>query len=92
MRALSPVATSSANEATPRCSVWASHGVASLVGRAGALASEPGPSYSAGRGIFLDQGSNLHPLHWQARSFPLHGQGSPTSNFNMKLDLEVNLI
>ena len=26
----------------------------------------------AARGIFLDQGSNLCPLHWQADSFPLH--------------------
>ena len=28
-------------------------------------------------GIFPDQGSNLHPLHWQAASQPLDHQGSP---------------
>ena len=29
-------------------------------------------------GIFLDQGSNPCPLHWQADSLPLRHQGSPT--------------
>ena len=28
-------------------------------------------------GIFLDQGSNLSPLHWQLVSHPLYHQGSP---------------
>ena len=28
-------------------------------------------------GIFPDQGSNPHPLHWQADSYPLRHQGSP---------------
>ena len=28
-------------------------------------------------GIFLDQGSNPCPLHWQADSLPLSHQGSP---------------
>ena len=28
-------------------------------------------------GIFLDQGSNLCPLHWKADSYPLCHQGSP---------------
>ena len=28
-------------------------------------------------GIFLDQGSNPCPLHWQTGSYPLHYQGSP---------------
>ena len=27
--------------------------------------------------IILDQGSNLHPLDWQADSYPLYHQGSP---------------
>ena len=36
-----------------------------------------GPSCSAARGIFPDQGSNPCPLHWQADSQPLHHQGSP---------------
>ena len=47
------------------------------------LVAEPGPqstgsvvvahglSCSAARGIFPDQGSNLHLLHWQADSLPL---------------------
>ena len=34
-------------------------------------------SCSAARGIFLDQGSNPCPLHWQADSSPLRHQGSP---------------
>ena len=29
-------------------------------------------------GIFPDQRSNLGPLHWQADSYPLHHQLSPT--------------
>ena len=36
-----------------------------------------GPSRSAACGIFLDQGSNPCPLHWQADSQPLRHQGSP---------------
>ena len=36
-----------------------------------------GPSCSAACGIFLDQGSNPCPLHWQSDSQPLHHQGSP---------------
>ena len=36
-----------------------------------------GPSRSAARGIFPDQGSNPCPLHWQADSQPLRHQGSP---------------
>ena len=32
-------------------------------------------------GIFLDQGSNLCLLHWQADSLPLGHQGSPASSF-----------
>ena len=34
-------------------------------------------SCSAACGIFLDQGLNLCPLHWQADSQPLRHQGSP---------------
>ena len=34
-------------------------------------------SCSAAFGIFLDQGLNLCPLHWQADSYPLYHQGSP---------------
>ena len=36
-----------------------------------------GLSCSASCGIFLDQGSNPCPLHWQADSQPLRHQGSP---------------
>ena len=56
---------------------------ASLVGStgsrgAGSVAVAHGPSCSAACGIFPDQGSNPHPLHWQADSQPLHHQGSPS--------------
>ena len=36
-----------------------------------------GLSCSTACGIFLDQGSNPRPLHWQADSQPLRHQGSP---------------
>ena len=36
-----------------------------------------GPSCSAARGIFPDQGSNPRPLHQQVDSQPLRHQGSP---------------
>ena len=36
-----------------------------------------GLSCSAACGIFLDQGSNLCPLHWQVDSYPVYHQGSP---------------
>ena len=45
--------------------------------RAGSVAVAHGPSCSAACGIFLDQGSNPCPLHWQADSQPLRHQGSP---------------
>ena len=32
--------------------------------------------------IFLDQGSNPCPLHWQVGSYPLYHQGSPWVSFN----------
>ena len=41
-----------------------------------------GLSYSTACGIFLDQGSNLCPLHWQANSYPLCHQGSLQMTFN----------
>ena len=37
-----------------------------------------GVSCSAAGGIFSDQGLKVCPLHWQADSYPLHHQGSPT--------------
>ena len=45
--------------------------------RAGSAIVAHGPSCSAARGIFPDQGSNPCPLHWQADSLPLRHQGSP---------------
>ena len=47
--------------------------------RAGSAIVAHGPSRSAARGIFPDQGSNPCPLHWQADSQPLRHQGSPVS-------------
>ena len=45
--------------------------------RAGSVIVAHGPSRSAARGIFPDQGSNPCPLHWQADSQPLRHRGSP---------------
>ena len=45
--------------------------------RAGSVVVAHGPSCSAARGIFPDQGSNPCPLHRQANSQPLCHQGSP---------------
>ena len=47
--------------------------------RTGSVIVAHGPSCSAARGIFPDQGSNPCPLHWQADSQPLRHQGSPVS-------------
>ena len=44
---------------------------------AGSVIVAHGPSCSAARGIFPDQGSNPCPLHWQADSQRLRHQGSP---------------
>ena len=44
---------------------------------AGSAIVAHGPSRSAARGIFPDQGSNPCALHWQADSQPLCHQGSP---------------
>ena len=43
----------------------------------GSVVVAHGVSYSEACGIFLDQGSNLCPLHWQTDSYPLGHQGSP---------------
>ena len=50
--------------------------------RAGSVVVAHGPSRSAARGIFPDQGSNPCPLHWQADSQPLRHQGSPCQDFD----------
>ena len=49
--------------------------------RAGSAIVAHGPSRSAVRGIFPDQGSNPCPLHRQADSQPLRHQGSPVLSF-----------
>ena len=51
--------------------------------RASSVVVAHGPSCSAARGIFPDQGSNPCPLHWQADSQPLRHQGSPLFFFNL---------
>ena len=48
--------------------------------RAGSVVVAHGPSCSAARGIFPDQGSNPCLLNWQADSQPLRHQGSPNVN------------
>ena len=53
--------------------------------RAGPVVVAHGPSRSAARGIFPDQGSNPCPLHWQADSQPLHHQGSPQHHLLKRL-------
>ena len=47
---------------------------------AGSAVVAHGPSCSAARGIFPDQGSDPCLLHWQADSQPLRHQGSPCSS------------
>ena len=42
-----------------------------------------GLSCPAACGIFLDQGSNPCPLHWQADSYPLYHQVSPRCPLSM---------
>ena len=49
--------------------------------RASSVVVAHGPSCSAARGIFPDQGSNPCRLRWQADSQPLSHQGSPLSSF-----------
>ena len=53
--------------------------------RSGSAVVAHGPSRSAARGIFPDQGSNPCPPHWQADSQPLRHQGSPPALFLMAL-------
>ena len=56
-----------------------------------------GLSCSVACGIFLDQGSNLYLLLWQADSLPLRYQGSPykfvlTFTFRSAIHLDVIFI
>ena len=43
----------------------------------GSVVVVPKLSCSLARGIFLDQGPNPRPLHWQEDSYPLHHQEGP---------------
>ena len=60
--------------------------VASLVSETGSTVVAQELCSQAG-GIFLDQGSNPSPLHWQAESQPLDCQGSPNSLTNSSIFL-----
>ena len=77
-------AFSSCGERGPRfsCGAWASYCCDFLMWRSSRHAGFRtcvlhGLSCSAACGIFLDQGSNLCPLQWQADSYLLHYEGSP---------------
>ena len=70
---------SSCDKRTYHCGAFSCCGAQAL----GALASVVvvhGLSCSVACGIFLDQGSNLCPLHWQAGYYPLDHQGSPKAS------------
>ena len=54
--------------------------------RTGSVVVAHGLSCSAACGIFPDQGSNPHRLHWQADSQPLCHQGSPGYFFKSLLN------
>ena len=58
---------------------------------AGSVVVAHGPSCSAACGIFPDQGSNPCPLHWQADSQPLRHQGSPSSWFGRKWNIQIKV-
>ena len=45
-------------------------------------------SCSEACGIFLDQGSNPCPLHWQADSYLLDHHGNPTFSFLLSMMIE----
>ena len=64
---------------------WASH-------HSGLSCCRTQASCSAARGIFLDQVSNLRPLHWQADSHMLSHQGCLLFPFLMKLLTGTHLI
>ena len=65
-----------------RCRVWVLGAWASVVVAPGlegpgSVVVVPGLSCFSTCGMFLDQGLNPCPLHWQVDSLPLHHPGSP---------------
>ena len=69
------------------CGGQASHRTGFSCCRAQALGIQASVVVARGRsgpgacGIFLDQGSNQYPLHWQVVFYPLNHQGSPIGYF-----------
>ena len=61
------------------------HGLSS----AGSVVVACGLSCSEACGIFLDQGSNPCPLHWQADSYLLDHQGNSTFSFLLSMGLRA---
>ena len=65
-----------------RCGVQSSHGggrshcAAQTLGHMSSVLMAHGLSCAVAHEIFLDQGSNPWPLHWQVDSLPLSHQGS----------------
>ena len=55
----------------------------------GSVVAAPGLSCSEACGIFLDQGSNPCPLHWQADSYLLDHQGNSTFSFLLSMGLRA---
>ena len=61
----------------------------------GSVVVVQGLSCSTARGIFLDQGSNPCPLHWQVDSLPLDHQESPIASISVSTNPDyfiMNLI
>ena len=84
VRGLSPVAASGDHSSSRCASLSLSRPLllrSTGSRRAGSVVVAHGPSCSAVRGIFPDQGSNPCRLHWQADSQPLRHQGSPAGRF-----------
>ena len=65
---------------TAHCSDFSCHGGQALAVRRSVVEAH-GLSCPAARGIFLDQGLNLCPLHWQVQSYPLYHQQSTEQMF-----------
>ena len=69
-----------------RCTHWgASPAAEHRLQSTGSVVVADGLSCPEACGIFLEQGSNLYPLHWQADSEPLNHQGSPLINFKFHI-------